>query len=152
MSSITGVNDTIAALKRVVSARRAKKIVDDLAEIGKQTAKGLYDIADYDGDRDTVVDVKGIKGGKAVVASGESVLFIEYGSGLIGYGHPEPLQYGPGTWSDSEKGKHHWNDPNGWHIPGTGQRTYGNPPAMAMYQAGKEIKRNIPRVVRESFR
>ena len=90
----------------------------------------------------------------AVVATGEATLFIEFGSGyMMGYGHPEPQGYGPGTWSDGPNGKGHWDDPNGWYLPKEkgGGKSYGNPPAGAMYSAVKEIELEFERVAREVF-
>lgn len=153
MSSITGVNKTMTDLKRAVSAKRLSDIITKLADEGAEQARTAFSLADYDGGNDVEVSVKSIAGGKAVVARGKSVLFIEYGSGMrYGYGHPEPLEYGPGTWSEGPNGKGHWKDPHGWFIPGTRMRTYGNPPAMAMYEAGKEMVKDLPRIVRENLK
>ena len=158
MSNVTGVNAAMNLLKRSVSARRFKGITQQLAEIGRNTADNIFSMSDYDGDReDLKVVTQNIKDGTAVVAKGQTVLFREYGSGLIGYGHPDPKQYGPGTWSDGPNGQGHWDDPNGWYIPKRKKpngirHTFGNPPAMAMYEAGKEIDRNIDRVVRENLK
>jgi hypothetical protein len=84
-----------------------------------------------------------------IYAEGEEVAFIEFGTGIkYGYGHPEAgkFGFGPGTW----EGKGHWDDPNGWWY-GSGKHTYGNPPAMAMYTAVKEITENVTRIAREVF-
>lgn len=149
MSSITGLNKTLQTINKAVNKRRLTDVIDRLSEIGYENAKVAYDLADYVYGKDVKVTVKKIRDGKAVVARGKSVLFIEYGSGIrYGYGHPEPGQYGPSTWSEGPNGSGHWDNPNGWTIPGTRIHTYGNPPAMAMYEAGKEIRRNIPSVVK----
>lgn len=135
-------------------ARRADKIAMRLAEKGEAMARAGFETALYDGENDTAVSVEKTSEGYAITASGESVLFIEFGSGVTeGYGHPQAdeMDFGPGTWSDGPEGKGHWNDPGGWHIPGTGKHTYGNPPAMAMYNTAKEVRRSIPRVVSEVF-
>ena len=87
--------------------------------------------------------------GYTVRASGEDVLFIEFGAGArYGYGHPEAAEngMGPGTYP----GKGHWDDPNGWTIP-NGQHTYGNRPGMPMYNAVKTIEQQIEQIVREVF-
>lgn len=151
MSNISGLNKCLQDIKRAASQRHAVAAIAMAAEEGAAEARTAFQLADYDGEnRDVDVSVRAIKGGRSVVASGESVLFIEYGSGIrYGYGHPDPGVYGPGTWSESEKGHGHWDDPNGWFIPGTRQRSYGNPPAMAMYEAKKTIlKRAIKEIVK----
>jgi hypothetical protein len=88
-----------------------------------------------------------------IYAEGESVAFIEFGAGAkYGYGHPQAGEFGfgPGTWSDGESGKGHWNDPKGWwYAPG--QHSYGNPPAMAMYQAVQKMTEELTVIAREVF-
>lgn len=91
--------------------------------------------------------------GYAIVASGESVMFVEFGAGArYGYGHPQAaeLGMGPGTYP-SDKG--HWNDPKGWWLPeeAGGGHTYGNPPSMAMYQTAKDLKAEVLRIAKEGL-
>ena len=136
--------------------RKAQELVDRLAAEGAEIAQWHFDMAYYVGDNGIVkVDVEP-RGDcvSAVVATGDAVLFIEFGAGyLMGYGHPEPLGYGPGTYP----GKGHWDDPNGWWLPKdvqetTGQtKSYGNPPAMAMYNAHKELEQRIQQIAQEVF-
>lgn len=131
---------------------KVNKIVKKLAEDGAAEAKIRYEAAIYDGNNDVSVKAEKTTVGYDIVASGESALFIEFGAGFReGYGHPqaEEFGYGPGTWSEGPEGKGHWLDKDGWRIPGTGQKTYGNPPSMAMYMTAKEVRRNVPRVASE---
>ncbi len=91
--------------------------------------------------------------GYAIVASGESVMFVEFGAGArYGYGHPQAAEFGmgPGTYP-SDKG--HWNDPKGWWLPAEagGGHTYGNPPSMAMYQTAKDLKAEVLRIAKEGL-
>jgi len=88
---------------------------------------------------DVVVTTEETDHGAKIIASGEVVLFLEFGAGVrLGYGHPDPHGYGPGTFP----GKGHWDDPKGWWIPKEhgGGHTYGNAPAMGMYNAAQEIR------------
>lgn len=131
--------------------QKAHEMVERLADIGAVTASAMFPMADYDGKNDVSVSVEQ-RGDTAcaVVATGSAVLFIEFGAGItFGYGHPQAGEfgYGPGTYP-SEKG--HWNDPNGWYIPG-GQHTYGNPPSMTMYYTAEEIRDRVMEVAREVF-
>ena len=159
MSNITGIRQTIAHLRAIANATKSSAIpiCEKLANDGADEARAIFPISDYDGDRDVNVFTKRVASGYAIVARGPSVLFWEYGSGLIGYGHPlaAELGFGPGTWSDGPNGKHHWNDPHGWYIPGMkGMKSYGNPPALAMYSAGKLVKEElrslIPKIIDEA--
>lgn len=133
--------------------RKAKELAERLAMLGASTASIRFSRAVYTGVKDANVSVVAAPNGYTVKADGESVLFIEFGSGVTyGSGHPEAGQYGmgPGTYPD---GKGHWDDPKGWYLPKEkgGMHTYGNPPAMPMYEARKAIEQELPRIVREVF-
>lgn len=153
---INGIDAVIRRLENYANNLETKKrtFLERLAEIGVSVADTTFRSAEYDGDNDVKVapqewiDDNTI----AVQASGTTVLFIEFGSGLIGYGHEwgEGLGYVPGSWSDSEMGKGHWADPNGWYYK-HGEKSHGNPPARAMYEASKEMRRQMLDIAREVF-
>lgn len=126
-----------------------------LAMLGATIASIQFSRAIYSGSNDVTVRVDDTGSVAVIYAEGESVAFIEFGTGIkYGYGHPQAgeLGVGPGTWSDSEElgGKGHWDNEHGWWF-GSGQHTYGNPPAMAMYDAVKEITENVTKIAREVF-
>lgn len=153
--SVSGVQKLQDELKeyRRWQMEKAKELAQRLAMLGASAASIGFSRAIYTGTKDAVVTVKAIPGGYAVKANGESVLFIEFGSGVTyGGGHPEASEFGmgPGTYPD---GKGHWDDPKGWYLPKEkgGGHTYGNPPAMPMYEARKQIEQELPRIVREVF-
>jgi hypothetical protein len=54
---------------------------------------------------------------------------------------------GPGTYPE---GKGHWDDPNGWYYT-HGQKSYGNPPAMAMVKAIERMTEEITTIARDVF-
>lgn len=137
--------------------RKSNELARRLAEMGVVNASIEFSRAFYVGNNDTQMSLERRGDGRyAVVAQGEAVLFIEFGAGLLaqqGGGHPEPHGFGAGTYP----GKGHWDDPNGWYLPkdkwqadGT-KHSYGNVPAMAMYNTVKELERELDRVVREVF-
>lgn len=130
--------------------RKADELCRRLAELGATRATLDYSGAYYDGTNDVSVAVEPIAHGYRVRASGNAVLFIEFGSGTIGGGHPRPENYGPGTWSDGPNGKGHWQDPNGWYYA-HGQKSMGNPPAAAMYHAEQDVINAIQRIADEVF-
>lgn len=84
-----------------------------------------------------------------IVASGETLLFVEFGTGII-YPHDNPIESDvnyAGSWSiehgqyltDSEKlAKYR----GGWPLA-NGVIVYGNPSANVMYQTGKNIDQNL---------
>lgn len=125
--------------------RKCEELCRRLAELGATKAEVGFAAAYYDGNADASITVESDgKNSYRVLASGSTVLFVEFGSGLIGYGHPEPHGYGPGTYP----GKGHWDDPNGWWYA-HGQHSHGNPPNAPMYNAVKEIELELARIARE---
>ncbi len=129
---------------------KANELCKRLAEFGATRARLDFSNAIYDGTNDVAVTVEPIDNGYAIHARGDAVLFIEFGSGVIGGGHPDPGPYGPGTWSDGPNGKGHWQDPNGWYYA-HGQKSIGNPPAAAMYHAQEDVIREVQRIADEVF-
>lgn len=153
--SVNGISQLQKELKKYQSWQRekAKELAERLAMLGASAASIRFSRAVYTGVKDANVSVVAAPNGYTVKADGESVLVIEFGSGVTyGSGHPEASQYGmgPGTYPD---GKGHWDDPRGWYLPKEkgGVHTYGNPPAMPMYEARKAIEQELPRIVREVF-
>lgn len=127
---------------------KANQICERLASIGAVRASLGFSRAIYNGTNDVGVTVVPIQGGYAIHATGNAVLFIEFGSGATyGYGHPEPEGYGPGTYNPDSP---NWSNPKGWWY-GNGEHTFGNPPAQAMYDAKQEIIRAIEQVANEVF-
>lgn len=147
------INSAVKELKKIDAEwdRKIDTLIKRLAIIGATKASIGFSRAVYSGDNDVSVSVEQIENGYAIKAAGEAVLFIEFGAGVTyGYGHPEPMQYGPGTYP-SDKG--HWNDPKGWWLPKSsgGGHTYGNPPSATMYHTAKDLESEILRVSREVF-
>ena len=131
---------------------KANELCRRLAEIGKASATIYFSGAIYDGTNDVKVGpVEPINNGYAVHATGNAVLFIEFGSGTIGGGHPDVGPYGPGTWSDGPNGKGHWQEPGGWYYR-HGMKSLGNPPAAAMYHAKQDVIEEVQRIAEEVFR
>lgn len=153
--SVSGIQKLQDELKeyRHWQKEKAAELTERLAMLGASVAFIRFSRAVYTGPKDAAVTVEAVPNGYRVKANGESVLFIEFGSGITyGSGHPEAQEFGmgPGTYPD---GKGHWDDPNGWYLPKDkgGGHTYGNPPAMPMYEARKAIEQELPRIVREVF-
>lgn len=152
VSGIQKIQDELKEYQRW-QKDKAKELAERLAMLGASAASIRFSRAIYTGEKDAVVTVEAVPNGYKVKADGESVLFIEFGTGITyGFGHPEAQEFGmgPGTYPD---GKGHWNDPNGWYLPKSagGGHTYGNPPAMPMYEARKQIEQELPRIVKEVF-
>ena len=152
-SGIQKIQDELVVYRKW-QEEKARELAERLASLGATVASIRFSRAVYTGPKDVDVTVEELPNGYKVKADGESVLLIEFGSGVTyGYGHPEAGEFGmgPGTYPD---GKGHWDDPKGWYLPKSagGGHTFGNPPAMPMYEARKAIEQELPRIVKEVFR
>lgn len=136
---------------------KMRLFLEKLGEIGVNTAEVKFATAQYDGDNNVeVLPLTWLDENKLVVsATGNAVTFIEFGSGVMADSTDYAMQfgYGPGSWSDNEAlgGKHHWQDPKGWYYEHDKYST-GNPPARAMYDAGKEMRNRIAEIAREVWK
>ncbi len=126
-----------------------------LAEVGVSVASAGFSMADYDGVNDVVVSMEKTATGYSVIASGETVGFIEFGTGVrypewsgedVEYTPPPHGSYGKG------QGKNPW----GWWFRGSegavAQHTYGNMPAEAMLMARNQMIEQVIAIAREVFR
>ena len=133
--------------------RKETELITKLAERGRSVASIKFSGAQYDGVNDVSVRVDNTGSVAVIYAEGKAVAFIEFGSGAaMGYGHPQAGEhgFGPGTWSTGESGKGHWDDPNGWYYK-HGEKSHGNSPAMAMYDAVQAMTAEITSIAREVF-
>lgn len=136
------------------------KALERIAVIGGGTARVKFTQAMYAGKNDVEIEVKRVSNVKyQVVASGETVLFIEFGTGVI---NPELVEPSGLTYKHGTYGKGKGANPNGWvyvgeqgnagkPLGGDVYRTKGNPPARAMYDASKDMRAEIERIFREEF-
>ena len=155
--SEASINAAVQELRRYADwvEQKEAELRSRLASRGATVASIQFARAVYNGTNDVSVRVDDTGSVAVIYAEGESVAFIEFGSGKrYGYGHPQAGQFGvgPGTWSDDENlgGKGHWDNPKGWWY-GHGQHSYGNPPAMAMYDAVQAMAEDITMIAREVF-
>ena len=146
--------------------RKCHELVDRLAKEGVYVARIRFETAQYDGTNDAIVydTSEGYTVAK-VKAIGNSVLFIEFGTGVY-YAdeHPEAAENGM---IRGEYGAGHGKNENGWVYegdPGTyGQpvtvngvptgrvHTFGNPANMPMYLATTELRTKFADIAREVF-
>lgn len=139
-------------------------LLDRLAADGVETASVRFAKAVYDGTNDVSVSVENRgKGVRAVVAVGQSVLFIEFGTGVTYTdNHPEAAELGMNR---GEYGKGHGKQ-NSWGYygdPGTNGKaretasgktvviTHGNPANRSMYETVKELEQRLREIAREVF-
>lgn len=149
------INNAIKELRKykLWVEQKEKELRLRLAQLGATVASIQFSRAIYNGTNDVTVRVDDTGSVAVIYAEGESVAFIEFGSGAkYGYGHPQASEFGvgPGTYSDGPDGKGHWDNPKGWWY-GNGQHSYGNPPAMAMYGAVQAITEQVTKIAKEVF-
>lgn len=150
------IDEAIKQLKQYKKDFLAKEelFVKRLAEIGVSVATTGFALADYDGIKDVQVTMTQSGTSAVVVAYGETVGFIEFGTGVK---FPEwdstGMEYTPpkhGTY-----GKGHGARPKGWYFKqgeGAAQHTYGNPPAEAMRTARDVMIERVTQIAREVWR
>lgn len=139
--------------------KKVDMLLERLATLGAFRARIDFSNAMYAGDNDVEISVEKIEDGYQILASGKSVLFIEFGTGVINPEHPQAADFGylHGTY-----GKGKGANPNGWVYVGqqgnAGRpvrdgvyRTKGNPPARAMWNASKEMRQEIEKIAKEVF-
>lgn len=152
------IKDAINQLKqyRKDFDTKEKEFVRRLAEIGVSVASTGFAMADYDGVNDVVVSMKQSGTRVTIVASGETVGFIEFGTGVK---FPEwdnsGMEYTPPKHGTYGKGR--GARPHGWYFKpngseGAAQHTYGNPPAEAMRTARDVMVERVIQIAREVWR
>lgn len=163
-----GISNAIKELRDYQKwmAQKQKEFLDALAQEGLQVAESGFSTAVYDGTNDVTchIEDKGERK-RAVVAVGNAVLFIEFGTGIL-YpdDHPEATENGMvrGEYGFG-RGKNIW----GWTYeagePGTnGQviyqghqrgriHTFGNPANKAMFRSKTELEERFAEIARRIF-
>jgi hypothetical protein len=117
-----------------------------LAEIGREEANAHLALAN--GNDDARIDIEPMDGGYKLVMSGSDVYFIEFGTGSDVNAHYQtsvPVFAGSWSMEHSQQYARH-----GWWWYG-GEIYVGTPAYMPMYYAGKKMREEIPRIVKEVF-
>lgn len=139
---------------------KINRLLERLSVLGAYRARIEFSNAMYAGTNDVEISVEPTNTGYKVVAAGQAVLFIEFGTGVINPEHPQSSEFGftHGTYGlgkgANEKGWVYVGEQGnaGKPIRNGVYRTYGNPPAKAMYNAAKDMKSEIYTIAREVFR
>lgn len=150
-----------AAIKQLEQYERdfkAKEVefIRRLKELGVSVATTGFAMAEYDGTNDVLIAETQSGTRAAVIAYGETVAFIEFGTGIkfpewsgsgkTGYTPPSRGTYGEGR----GKQPHGW-----WYNPDDvppAVHTRGNPPAEAMLAARDKMIEQITTIAREVWK
>lgn len=152
--SINAAVKTLEQYKKDFLKKEAE-FVRRLKELGVSVAQAGFATADYDGVNDVLIAETQSGGRAAIIAYGETVGFIEFGTGVK---YPEwdstGMDYTPPKHGTYGQGK--GANPKGWYFsPGegaAGRHTYGNPPAEAMLTARNTMVEQITQIAREVWR
>ena len=134
--------------------RKEKVFLEKLAYIGVKEASVRFTTAMYDGVNDVTVALEQTANGYAIVASGQAVAFIEFGSGVYHntsepYPNPRPEGIvGIGEYGKGKGKRRAWGYKN---EDGEVVITRGNPAAMPLWYATEEMRRSILQIAREVF-
>lgn len=155
--TIKSLSDYLNSL--AVKCARLRKL---LTEQGYAVASIRFRSAQYDGTNDVTVSLSDDGRVATVLAQGQAVCFIEFGSGIY-YEQSYPMavpagisgigQYGKGNGS-----RDYWfytGNPGTNGVPSRKNSkaiyTHGNPPAMAMYYARNAMIEKVTQIAREVF-
>ena len=134
--------------------KKSMELCKRLAEIGANVASIHFASGFIDGNDDVNVTVEPINNGYAVVARGQSVCFLEFGTGIAagnGYDTNEitpPVPIEPKSWSNT-KGTGEFAKYGSWHYQG--EKYTMTVPRMGMYHASVETKRLMEQIAQEVF-
>lgn len=152
--SITAAIQQINRYEKEFAAKE-QEFVRRLKELGVSVASGIFSMADYDGTNDVLIAETQAGTRAAVIAYGETVGFIEFGTGVkFREYNSAGLEYRPPAHGTYGEGK--GANPRGWYYsPGegaAGRHTYGNPPAEAMLTARNTMIEQVTAIAREVWK
>ena len=134
---------------------KLKEVLRRLAWIGAETANASYADGYEEGNGGVQVNINELPSGYQIVASGDDVYFLEFGTGVMaGAGYDTsviapPVDISSGSWSRSEHGTGEFANYGSWHHDGAKYTL--TIPRKGMYFAAKEIERRVSEVVDEVF-
>ena len=147
--------EELEKIKREIDPK-LEEVCRRLAELGKETAQRIFDEAaanTAEGNGGVSVTCVPFESGYKIVASGKDVYFIEFGTGnsagmFYGEGLPATsVPVYPGSYSERHKGM--YAERGYWFYHG--QIMSSTDTYMPMYYAGKTIRENMDKVIREVF-
>ena len=144
MITVTGVDHAISALAKYVNIQlKLNEIAKRLCEIGEPIIKQIH-------GNHAVVTTEPVANGYMITASGEDVLFIEFGAGdQAGSENSSydavPASARPGSYSETHAQM--YSRYGYWYFGGHRFTTVA--PSPAFYYAYEYMVQNLPRIIRE---
>ena len=126
-----------------------------LADIGIDAAKTQFNSFNFiDNPKPVDVHAEPTEKGIAVVASGEQVAFIEFGTGVFYNGSESYAGVRPPNVLGIGEFGHGWGKRNAWHYKdanGEDRITRGNPPSNSMWYASETILKVVEDIAKVVF-
>ncbi len=153
---VKSINRAIKELEAHEVWRKQKitEYIGRLCELGRDVAQQTYG---------GLVEVTVTPDGRGIIAMGDQVVFLEFGTGTQTTDHPElsgtlSIEIMPGSWSESPEGKHTWstwlaggNFKGRWLQRRFGEYPYNTTPKPGLWEAYKAIQANQERIAKEVF-
>lgn len=158
---LTNLGKSVAELEayRGDLDRNINTIVKRTVESCEKKADTNFRNAQYDGTNDVKVTSLAVGKGGEVEAFGRATLFIEFGTGVYhnrGENYGRDLGYGYGTYGPKglQLGWGYFGEPgtNGIQRKSGVVLTRGNPANRCMYNAIRDVKKEVPKIAREVFK
>lgn len=129
--------------------QKEKLLLERLSSMGATNVSISFANAIYNGDNDVNVRVELTDNKATILAEGQAVCFIEFGTG-VRYGYGYSGQKPSGIVGIGEFGKGKGSNPKGWWY-GHNLHSFGNPPNEGMYKTVQGLAEEILKVAREVF-
>lgn len=146
-----GIDEAIQQLEEYEKkiAEKTQLLLQRVAELGGSVASLQYEtFTDYIGENDISVETVEQDGKFVILAKGQAVCFIEFGTGVsagMGYDKTVDMDITPGSWSKTHGG--YFVKDGYWYY--NGEIITGSTPAKAMYNASKEIRQQLVNIAKE---
>jgi len=152
--SVTAAIKKLEQYEKEFKAKEAE-FVRRLKEIGVSVAETGFSLADYDGINDVLIAETQNGPRAAIIAYGEAVGFIEFGTGVKFQEYDSSsTEFTPPAHGTYGKGK--GANPKGWYFSQSegapGRHTYGNPPGEIMLTARDVMVERVIQVAREVWK
>jgi hypothetical protein len=152
--SITAAIKKLEQYEKEFRAKEAE-FVRRLMDIGVSVAETGFSLADYDGINDVLIAETQNGPRAAIIAYGEAVGFIEFGTGVkFREYNSSSTEFTPPAHGTYGKGK--GANPKGWYFSqgdgAAGRHTFGNAPAEAMLTARDVMVERVIQVAREVWK
>ena len=151
--SIANARKFVETYKNQLKAKE-NMLLERLSFMGATRVSLGFSQAIYGEDKDFEVSTEVIGNEAIIKVQGESVCFIEFGAG-VRYGYGYKGERPEGIVGIGEYGKGKGKNPKGWFYTGKdgkSHHSYGNPPAMVMYNTSLELAESINEIAREVFK